>query len=145
MTTPRWGHKPAPVADRYAYWSDAPPAPSERAVYWIRRWREGSWRPNRWVWRDGYDSRASRLGIWIWESRFVLAPLDSASDKPVDEVAAVVARWSVDLPGPYWRELEARTRPQGGGEDLVVALAEAMQAAARHAAAGRNTLMGWVR
>ena len=142
MTAPPWGHKPAPVSDRYAYWSDAPPEPSERAVYWIRRWREGSWRPNRWVWRDGYDSRASRLGIWIWESSFVLHPLDSAADRLLAEVAATVAEWSRDLPGPYWTLLEERSRPEGGAEDLVVVLAEAMRLAVQPTATARPALMG---
>ncbi|MBD0743578.1 hypothetical protein [Streptomyces sp. CBMA152] len=143
MTTPRWGHKPAPVADRYAYWSDAPPAPSDRAVYWIRRWREGTWRPNRWLLRECYDCRSSMLGIWIWESRFVLHSLDSASDKPVSEVAAVAVEWSNDPLGPYWRELEMRTRPEDGGDDLIATLAGAMQAAVPPPAEARHPLARW--
>lgn len=141
MTTPRWGHKPAPVADRYAYWSDAPSAPSGRAVYWIRRWREGSWRPNRRLLQECYDCRAGMLGIWIWESRFVLHSLDSAADRPLAEVAAVAAEWSHDLPGPYWSELEARSRTEDAADDLVAALAEAMRGAVRPPAA-RGVLAG---
>lgn len=145
MTAPPWGHKPAPVADRETYWSDAPPTPSDRAVYWIRRLREGSWRPNRRLLRECYDCRAGMLGIWIWEARFVLHSLDSATDRPVDEVAAVAAEWSHDLPGPYWQQLEARTRPEDGADDLVAALAEAMQAAVRPPATARDVLAGWRR
>lgn len=75
MTTPPWGHKPPPVDDIEAYWNNPPPALSERCEYWLRRYREGSWKPNKHLARECYDCRAGKLGVYIWESVNVFAPL----------------------------------------------------------------------
>ena len=75
MTTPPWGHKPPAVDDRYRYWLESPSEPSARCMYWVRRLREGSWRPNKYLLRECYDCRASKLGVYIWEANHVLAPL----------------------------------------------------------------------
>jgi hypothetical protein len=67
--------KPPPVDDIEQYWTEAPPEPSARCVYWVRRYREGSWRPNKWVRREGYYSRAAMLGVFIWEATTTIAEL----------------------------------------------------------------------
>ena len=52
--------------DRYLYWSDPPPARSERCVYWLDRIAEG-WLPNRRIRNMGYDEAAEWYGVYIWE------------------------------------------------------------------------------
>jgi hypothetical protein len=63
------------VDDVMRYWGDPPPEPSARCLYWQRRFREGTWKPNKYLARQGYHSSAIRLGIFIWEWRYVMAPL----------------------------------------------------------------------
>jgi hypothetical protein len=75
MTTPPWGHKPPPVDDIQRYWGDPPPEPSERCVYWLRRYREGSWRPNKHLSVQGYYGTASWLGVYIWEAINIFYPV----------------------------------------------------------------------
>ncbi|MFE6000331.1 hypothetical protein ACFQ6C_26280 [Streptomyces sp. NPDC056454] len=75
MTAPPWGHKPPAVADHTTHWTDAPPALSDRCLYWLRRIDESSWRPNRHFWKEGYDHRATWLGVWIWEVEKVILPI----------------------------------------------------------------------
>lgn len=75
MTTPPWGHKPPAVDDVQRYWGDPPPQPSERCLYWLRRYREGSWKPNKHLAVQGYDGRACCLGVYIWEAVNVFYPL----------------------------------------------------------------------
>jgi hypothetical protein len=41
----------------------------------VRRYREGSWKPNKWLTREGNYTRAGILGVWIWEVRHVIEPL----------------------------------------------------------------------
>jgi len=145
VSTPRWGHKPRPVADKYAYWGAPPPAPSERAVYWVRRWREGSWKPNGRLLQECVDCRAGMLGIWLWEARFVLHPIDMVTDgsRTAAEQVAESVRWSDEPPGPYWSLLEAATGPAAGAVSVVVAdLAEAMRQAVREPLTARDMLMG---
>lgn len=75
MTTPPWGHKPAPVDDVERYWIDPPPGMSERCAYWLRRYHEGTWRPNKYLADESYYGRAAKLGVYIWESVHLFAPL----------------------------------------------------------------------
>lgn len=75
MTAPPWGHKPPRVDDVQRFWADRPPVLSERCRYWVRRYREGSWRPNKYVRMESYYTRAEVLGIYIWENIHVIAPL----------------------------------------------------------------------
>jgi hypothetical protein len=138
MTTPRWGHKPPPVPDRYTHWSNAPAEPSERMAYWVRRWRAGEWEPNRRLLQECPDCRAGMLGVWMWEARFVLHPLTELRDgRPPQEIASWVADWSDELPGPYWTLLELRARYRQSDpdeeadwrEDLLGGLTQAMESA----------------
>lgn len=75
MSAPPWGHKPMPVADVDEYWNSPPPEPSARCAYWTRRYRDGTWRPNKWVRREGYYSQAEILGVYIWEAINVIRAL----------------------------------------------------------------------
>ncbi|WP_157865021.1 hypothetical protein [Streptomyces prasinopilosus] len=75
MSAPPWGHKPPPVDDATAYWTQSPPAPSPRCTYWLRRHTEGTWRPNRRLRIEGYHTAAEHLGIWIWEYLHLIRPL----------------------------------------------------------------------
>lgn len=75
MTGPPWGHKPLPVGNVMLYWLDQPPEPSDRCLYWRRRYSEGSWSPNRWLARQDNHGRALWLGVYIWEAVHVLGPL----------------------------------------------------------------------
>jgi hypothetical protein len=77
MTTPPWGHKPLPVTDVKRYWSNPPPERSERCAYWLRRYEEGTWVPNRHLRRKGYYGAAERLGVYLWEYWHVFRPLES--------------------------------------------------------------------
>src|SRR5882757_3439180 len=78
MSAPPWGHKPPAVADRDAYWGAAPPTPSPRLAYWLRRLDEGSWHPNKYFRRQGYDGSAGWAGVYVWEYLHVLAPAITA-------------------------------------------------------------------
>lgn len=65
--------RPMPVKDRYEYWTNPPPARSERCTYWLRQIERG-WLPNR-RWRAlGYDTSARVYGVWIWEYLNVIYP-----------------------------------------------------------------------
>lgn len=83
MTTPPWGHKPPPVDDPERYWGHPPPEPSERCIYWVRRYREGSWIPNKHQRRRGYYGAAERLGIYLWEYWNVISPLEMEYQRKV--------------------------------------------------------------
>lgn len=83
MTTPPWGHKPPRVPDIERYWSNPPPEPSDRCAYWVRRYNEGSWIPNKHQRRCGYYSAAERLGIYLWEYLNVIRPLESHYEREV--------------------------------------------------------------
>lgn len=43
----------------------------------VARWshRNGNWRANRWIRREGYHAAAERLGVRIWEYLRVIRPL----------------------------------------------------------------------
>ncbi|MEU8740566.1 hypothetical protein [Streptomyces halstedii] len=75
MSTPPWGHKPQPVNDPQAHWTSPPIEPSARCQYWLRRYSEGTWHPNRFIRRAGYHAAAERLGVWIWEYFNLIRPL----------------------------------------------------------------------
>jgi hypothetical protein len=75
VTAPPWGHKPPSVDDPEDYWTSPPPEPSPRCQYWVRRYREGTWRPNKWVRIQGYYGTALKLGVYIWEGNNVIAEL----------------------------------------------------------------------
>lgn len=92
MTAPPWGHKP-PAVDRYAYWRDPPPEPSPRLTYWMRRLTEGSWHPNKYLRREGYDTAAEITGVYIWEWWNVLGPACDADARARQaEARGTVAR-----------------------------------------------------
>lgn len=129
MSAPPWGHKPTAVPDRYDYWSGAPPEPSARCVYWVRRWREVTWRPNRWLRRECAECKAGMLGIWMWEARFVMLPLERViiDGQPLNDVARWAGEWTETAPGPHWRRLEEASRPgRAPVRDQVADLADAM-------------------
>lgn len=75
MTAPPWGHKPPAVHQPSYFHVIPPPGLSARCLYWLRRADEGNWRPNRHLWKQGYDGRAGWLGVFIWELEKVIAPL----------------------------------------------------------------------
>lgn len=77
MTTPPWGHKPLPVDAPERYWGYPPPVPSERCEYWLRRYEEGSWAPNKHLRRHTYYGATTWLGIYIWEYWHVFRPLET--------------------------------------------------------------------
>lgn len=129
MTAPPWGHKPPPVSDRRAYWSSAPAEPSARCAYWVRRWREATWRSNRWLRRECADCQAAMLGVWEWEARFVMLPLECVviDGESPEDVARWCGAWTETAPGPYWRLLEERSRPgRAPVRDQVAELADLM-------------------
>jgi len=72
--------KPAapPRVDRYAYWTNEPPDRSARCAWWVSRFEAG-WRPNRRVWRMGYDECAEYFGVYLWEYLNVISPLMNAT------------------------------------------------------------------
>lgn len=111
MTTPPWGHKPPPAGDVELYWQNCPPEPSERCVYWVRRLREGSWKPNRYLTQWGYYYRAGMLGVFIWESSNVIMPLASMMIHDTPSHYAIQAYNRPDQTSLYWRALSSRTRP----------------------------------
>jgi hypothetical protein len=65
---------PPRVRDHYEFWSNPPPEPSPRLLYWKARIAAG-WRPGRFIRRMGYDESAEYYGVWIWEYTQVLRPL----------------------------------------------------------------------
>lgn len=67
---------PAPprVDSIETFWSERPPSPSPRLVYWLERIADG-WRPNRRVRIRGYDASAHYFGIYIWEELHVMSPV----------------------------------------------------------------------
>ena len=66
--------KPVPVADRYTYWTIAPPRLSESCEYWVRQIELG-WLPNRRISTYGYDTSAAWYGVYVWEYLHVIYPL----------------------------------------------------------------------
>lgn len=130
MTAPPWGHKPPAVPDRYTHWGTIPPEPSARMTYWVMRWRAGWWQPNRWVWREGYDARAGLLGVWIWESNNVLAPMAKQREgAPEGQLAARILHGTDrGAVARYWRLLEERSR-QDCRDDLIGILVNAIEEA----------------
>lgn len=91
MSAPLWGQKPPAVPDVTAHWNDPPPEASERCTYWVRRYQQGSWTPNRWIRRCGYHSAAEHLGIWIWEYWNVMEPIISETTTRSDPIDPKVA------------------------------------------------------
>lgn len=75
MTAPPWGHKPPPVDDPEDYWTSPPPELSPRCQYWVRRYREGTWHPNRRLRVECGNCQAGILGVYVWEAREVIAEL----------------------------------------------------------------------
>jgi len=75
-------NKPNRVENVEEFWSDAPPTPSPRLVYWQARIDAG-WRPNKRISKMGYYNAAEFFGVWIWEYINVIAPrLQEAHDVP---------------------------------------------------------------
>jgi hypothetical protein len=81
------------------------------------------------------------LGVWLWESRFVVFPLELLRDgMPAVDIADMVAEWSDGLPGPYWTQLEERSRwghrdpDESWRDDLLGGLADEMERAVRRSA-----------
>lgn len=83
LTTPPWGHKPPPVDDPQRYWSNPPPEQSSRCAYWVRRYTEGSWVPNKHLRRLGYFGAAGWLGVYLWEYWHVFRPLEAHYEREV--------------------------------------------------------------
>lgn len=67
---------PAPpwVEDIEEFWSEPPPEPSARLLYWQAQIADG-WQPNRRVATFGYHNAADFFGVYIWEYLNVLYPL----------------------------------------------------------------------
>jgi len=81
---------PAPprVTDSELYWSSAPPEPSPRCTWWLKRIDAG-WRPNKRVRRLGYYDRAAYYGVYIWE---LLNKIDPALTQGVPMLAQGVSQ-----------------------------------------------------
>ncbi len=75
---------PPPRVDRYLYWSEPPPEPSPRLLWWQQRFRDG-FSPNKRVRSMGYDAASEWYGVYIWEYINVLAALENSSGKPSRE------------------------------------------------------------
>jgi hypothetical protein len=67
------------ITDVELYWNEPPPTLSNRCVYWIVRYLEGGFRPNRRIRAFGYYEAAEWYGIYIWEYRYVISPLERVS------------------------------------------------------------------
>lgn len=65
--------KPPKVDDVYRFWTEGPPEPSARCLYWLDRIGRG-WVPNRRLSQMGYDSSALFFGVYVWEYVNVLSP-----------------------------------------------------------------------
>lgn len=72
MTAPP---NPPRVGNHDTYWSEPPPEPSPRLVWWLDRIIAESWEPNRRISAMGYDEASEWYGIYIWECQRVLRPL----------------------------------------------------------------------
>ncbi len=57
-----------------AFWTHAPPEPSERSRWWIARFAKG-WRRNRRIGSMGYHEASEHFGVYIWEYVHILQPL----------------------------------------------------------------------
>lgn len=58
--------RPPAVKDPYQFWADEPWNVSARCRWWLRQIERG-WRPNKYLAREGYDTSAHVMGIYIWE------------------------------------------------------------------------------
>ncbi len=56
------------------YWTEPPPEPSARLLYWQERVKQG-WRPNKRIRRMGYYMASHWYGVYIWEYIHVMIPL----------------------------------------------------------------------
>lgn len=67
---------PAPprVVNIDVYWTNPPPEPSQRCIWWEHRIKDG-WRRNKRIGKMGYHESAAYFGVYIWEWLNVLAPL----------------------------------------------------------------------
>ncbi|MFD7705681.1 hypothetical protein [Streptomyces sp. NPDC059786] len=81
MSAPPWGHKPPAVEDVTTFWNEPPPASSPRCGYWLQRYDDGTWKPNRRIRTEGYHVAAEHLGVWIWEYLHVIRPLFDGEDQ----------------------------------------------------------------
>ena len=80
MTAPPWGHKPPAVES--AYWTDPPPTLSPRVEYWLKRYSDGAWKPNRRFNRECGYCRAGMLGVHVWEYWHIIGPALTGRDTP---------------------------------------------------------------
>lgn len=74
---------PAPARARNIeeYWTDRPPEPSARLMWWLTRIDAG-WRPNARTATLGYYSQAEYFGVYLWEWLNVLYPKFAAMERP---------------------------------------------------------------
>lgn len=64
---------PPRVKDIEAFWTEPPPVPSERALWWVKRIESG-WVGNRRTQAMGYYEAAHYFGVYIWELLNMLRP-----------------------------------------------------------------------
>lgn len=65
---------PPRVSSVELFWSDPPPAPSPRCLWWCLRIHRG-WRPNKRLRGKGYYELAEFYGVWIYDYIHVIYPL----------------------------------------------------------------------
>ncbi len=94
-------------------------------MYWVRRLREGSWTPNRHLSNEGYYGRATKLGVWIWESNEVIYPIHDIRmyGAPGGYCLSMTSALRTLPNSPhtvqYWAELSKATRPEPWDMDIV--------------------------
>jgi len=68
-------NKPEKVPCIEKYWTETPPAPSDRLIYWLCQIAFDGWRPNRRISQMGYHEKAQFFGVYLWEYLNILAPV----------------------------------------------------------------------
>lgn len=71
------GEMPLPVDDRYAYWADPPPEPSERLWWWLQHLSINNEFSSRELIdmlaeSNNYADNAAKFGVYLWEWHNVL-------------------------------------------------------------------------
>lgn len=80
--TPPWGHKPPAVRDAGAYVLTPPPVLSPRVEYWLRRFSDQTWKPNRRLRRADHETPGRHLGVYLWEYWNLIVPAMAGRDTP---------------------------------------------------------------
>lgn len=65
---------PPRVENDELYWTEPPPEPSARLIYWVARIRAG-WKENRRLGMMGTGEATDFFGVYIYEYLYVIAPM----------------------------------------------------------------------